>query len=352
MAKVQIQDRTNEFRSILAQASKRANARVTSQRQSLLSDQQKQPPKQRSEFSRKAGEISRQVAATSAKLGRLAELAGRKTLFDDRSVEINELTFVIKQDLSALDRTIRELAASSSAAHPKASAADQEGEHTRNVVLLLRQNLGSITTRFKDTLELRTRSIQATRSRTENFISSVSAASTPSSLNPSRTDSPLYAPPDPKQQQQQQPRSRSPFFQNTPAAAADILSLDPAGTSGAGAGAGALTRGAPASSAQLLLMEEGGSNSYIQARGEAIATIESTISELSGIFTQLAQLVAEQGEQITRIDDNVEDVVSNVEGAQRELLKYWSRVQGNRWLVAKMFGVLMVFFLLWVLIAG
>lgn len=345
MAKVPIQDRTNEFRSILAQASKRQNSRVTSQRQSLLSDKDRDnaAPKQRSDFSRKAGEISRQVAATSAKLGRLAELAGRKTLFDDRSVEINELTFVIKQDLSALDRSIKDLQSLSSAQHPKPSAADQEGEHTRNVVLLLRQNLGNITTQFKDTLELRTKTIQATRSRTENFISSVSAASTPSSLNPSRTDSPLYQTPP----QQQQPTGRkSPLYQNTNAAQSDILSLDPSGSSSA------LTRGAPASSQQLLLMEEGGSNTYIQARGEAIATIESTISELSGIFTQLAQLVSEQGEQITRIDDNVEDVVGNVEGAQRELLKYWSRVQGNRWLVAKMFGVLMVFFLLWVLIAG
>jgi hypothetical protein len=35
-----------------------------------------------------------------------------------------------------------------------------------------------------------------------------------------------------------------------------------------------------------------------------------------------------------------EDVVDNVEGAQKELLKYWSRVSGNRWLIAKMFGVL------------
>ena len=43
-----------------------------------------------------------------------------------------------------------------------------------------------------------------------------------------------------------------------------------------------------------------------------------------------------------RIDANTEDVVDNVEGAQRELMKYWSRVSGNRWLVAKMFGVLMV----------
>jgi syntaxin 5 len=53
-------------------------------------------------------------------------------------------------------------------------------------------------------------------------------------------------------------------------------------------------------------------------------------------------MVSEQGEQIQRIDANTEDVVDNVEGAQRELMKYWSRVQGNRWLVAKMFGVLMI----------
>ncbi len=37
-------------------------------------------------------------------------------------------------------------------------------------------------------------------------------------------------------------------------------------------------------------------------------------------------------------------MVDNVQGAQRELMKYWSRVSGNRWLVAKMFGVLMVGF--------
>lgn len=45
---------------------------------------------------------------------------------------------------------------------------------------------------------------------------------------------------------------------------------------------------------------------------------------------------------VQRIDATTEDVVENVEGAQRELMKYWSRVSGNRWLVAKMFGVLMV----------
>jgi syntaxin 5 len=56
-------------------------------------------------------------------------------------------------------------------------------------------------------------------------------------------------------------------------------------------------------------------------------------------------MVSEQSEMIQRIDANTEDVVDNVQGAQRELLKYWSRVSGNRWLIAKMFGVLMIFFL-------
>jgi syntaxin 5 len=83
-------------------------------------------------------------------------------------------------------------------------------------------------------------------------------------------------------------------------------------------------------------------NTYIQQRSEAIESIERTINELGSIFGQLAGMVSEQSEMIQRIDANTEDVVDNVEGAQRELLKYWSRVSGNRWLVAKMFGVLMV----------
>ena len=62
-------------------------------------------------------------------------------------------------------------------------------------------------------------------------------------------------------------------------------------------------------------------------------------------------MVSEQSEMIQRIDAETEDVVTNVSGAQRELLKYWGRVSSNRWLVVKMFGVLMIFFLLWVLVS-
>ncbi|KAI2619786.1 putative ER-golgi SNARE complex subunit [Hypomontagnella submonticulosa] len=325
MAVASIQDRTAEFRSVLTQVQKRqASSKVGAQRRSLLTDSQKAAangdaqPHRRSEFARRAAEIGRGIAATMGKLEKLAQLAKRKTLFDDRPVEINELTFIIKQDLSSLNQQIGSLQALTRQQHPKA---DQEGEHNKNIVLMLQGKLSDVGANFKDVLEVRTKNIQASRSRTENFISSVSQHAQSSSLQQSA--SPLYGTPN----------------RGTPSPGADLLTLNPPG--------------GPMNDQQMLLMEEAApQNSYIQQRGEAIEAIEKTIGELGSIFGQLAQMVSEQSEMIQRIDANTEDVVDNVQGAQRELLKYWSRVSSNRWLIAKMFGVLMIFFLLWVLIAG
>ena len=46
---------------------------------------------------------------TYAKLEKLTLLARRKTLFDDRPREIQELTFIIKEDMNALNRQIGQL---------------------------------------------------------------------------------------------------------------------------------------------------------------------------------------------------------------------------------------------------
>lgn len=54
----------------------------------------------------------------------------------------------------------------------------------------------------------------------------------------------------------------------------------------------------------MQMMEEGGSNQYIQQRGQAIEAIEATINELGSIFGQLASMVSEQSEMIQRIDAN------------------------------------------------
>ncbi|KAL2758379.1 hypothetical protein ACRALDRAFT_1029953 [Sodiomyces alcalophilus JCM 7366] len=312
MAVASIQDRTAEFKSVLTQAQRRqASSKVGAQRRSLLSDSQKAAAngdgtRRRSDFARQAAQIGRSISATMGKLEKLATLAKRRTLFDDRPVEINELTFIIKQDLSSINQQISQLQALTRQQHPKV---DQEGEHNKNVVFLLQGKLTDVSANFKDVLEERTKNIQASKSRTDNFISSVSQ----------HAQAPL-------------PKSASPLYgtpgRATPSPGSDLLSLN------------------PSSDQQLLMMEEAQpQNAYIQQRGDAIEAIEKTIGELGSIFGQLATMVSEQSEMIQRIDANTEDVVDNVEGAQRELLKYWGRVSGNRWLIAKMFGVLMIFFL-------
>ncbi|KAH0536438.1 hypothetical protein FGG08_006678 [Glutinoglossum americanum] len=356
MTTTSIQDRTAEFRSVLTQVQKRqALSKVGAQRQSLLSDTQRREANGspngdakggrkggRSEFARRAVEIGRGITGTMAKLERLAQLAKRKTLFDDRPVEIAELTYIIKQDLSSLNSQISSLQSLSRSQHPqslRAGGGDQEGEHNKNVVVLLQGKLADVSVNFKEVLEVRTKNIQASRSRTENFVSSVSAHSRPPSALDNihnNSASPLYNTTPTKS------GSPQPGFQ--PNRNPDLLTLDPTT---------APSTSSSTSAQQLLMMEEAQpANTYIQARGEAIEAIERTISELGSIFGQLASMVSEQSEMIQRIDANTEDVVDNVQGAQRELMKYWSRVSGNRWLVAKMFGVLMIFFLLWVLIAG
>lgn len=189
---------------------------------------------------------------------------------------------------------------------------------------MLQGKLADVGANFKEVLEVRTKNIQASRSRTENFVSSVSSRSQPV-LDLQRSDSPLY--------NTSGRRTPQPGFQGSQS---DLLTLEPSNPSPLG-------RPSMQSDQQLLVMEEAqSSNSYIEARGEAIDAIERTINELGGIFGQLAQMVSEQSEMIQRIDANTEDVVDNVQGAQRELMKYWTRVSSNRWLIAKMFGVLMV----------
>lgn len=49
-----------------------------------------------------------------------------------------------------------------------------------------------------------------------------------------------------------------------------------------------------------------------------------------------------------RIDENVEEAVTNVDNAKAQLLKYLNGISSNRWLVMKVFGVLLVFLVLFI----
>lgn len=98
---------------------------------------------------------------------------------------------------------------------------------------------------------------------------------------------------------------------------------------------------------QMMLYDE--SDNYVQQRAETMQNIESTIVELGGIFQQLAHMVKEQEEMVERIDSNVQDAELNIEAAHGQILKYFQSVSKNRWLMIKIFGVLIMFFIFFVI---
>jgi syntaxin 5 len=58
--------------------------------------------------------------------------------------------------------------------------------------------------------------------------------------------------------------------------------------------------------------------------------------------------VHEQGEMAMRIDENVDDALVNVESGQAQLLKYLNTISSNRWLIMKVFFVLVLFLLFFI----
>ena len=99
---------------------------------------------------------------------------------------------------------------------------------------------------------------------------------------------------------------------------------------------------------QQMQMHMYGNDQYLSSRAEALQNVERTITELGGIFQQLATMVAEQGELAIRIDENVDDALANVDNAQTHLLKYFNSISSNRWLIMKVFGVLVMFLIFFI----
>lgn len=119
----------------------------------------------------------------------------------------------------------------------------------------------------------------------------------------------------------------------------DVLALDLLSAEEGTVGSTGSNAQGPFAQMQLVAQQD----DYIQQRSSAIESIEATIAELGQIFQQLAHMVAEQRETVQRIDADTLDIVDNVGGAQRELLKYYASISSNRWLMLKVFGVLIVF---------
>lgn len=313
-----IQNRTFEFQQCVASFDK------INKRQNLPPQQQQNGPPKKSKFSQQASIIARDIAHTTELLLKLALLAKRKPLFDDRPVEIGELTYVIKQDIFKIEQSIQNLQKYAKG-ELSIQVDSQINQYSRNVLNLLNSKMKNVSGEFKNVLELRQKNELLNKSRKENFLSA--ATHRQNTLTPLSGENSALS-----------NLGENPYLLANDSA----QSYDNAGENG--------LLSIPDQTRQLLLMEEQ-SSEYLQQRNSAVETIEATINEVGNLFQQLATMVTEQGETIQRIDQNVEDIDMNIMGAQRELLKYYAHISNNRWFFLKIFGVLLFFFFLWVLVS-
>jgi syntaxin 5 len=291
-----------------------------------------------SEFARKAADIGHGIHRASLKLQKLAQLAKRTSMFDDPAREVDELTGLIKHDIQALNNAIAELQRVGQRGRDADSK--QSLEHSSTVVDTLRSRLKDTTLQFKDVLTVRTDNLKHHKERRQLFSSSDADAAVPL-LRPPGGPGHLGG-----------PRPSFGAGGDGPVLPTSAALGGAAASSSAAGGAGhhaspPLPSFLQQSQAQLTM--EAPQEAYTSSRAEALRNVESTIAELGTIFNKLSEMVASQGELVVRIDDNVGDTLANVNDAQAQLLKYLNTISSNRWLVMKVFGVLLVFVVMFIM---
>jgi syntaxin 5 len=263
------------------------------------------------EFMIIARAIGKNIGSTCTKLEKLTLLAKRKSLFNDRPAEIQELTYIVKEDLNSLNQHIAKLQEVSRNQQKSQRNGHHILSHSSSVVLALQSRLASMSTAFKRVLDVRTENLKEQKSRREQFFKGpVSSSLPPSAFSGHHKGSVLLA---------------------------DDVSVNMEAC-------GSLL---PVTQKQAMVYDE--TDNFLESRAETMQIIESTVVELGGIFQQLAHMVKGQEETVQRIDINVQDAELNVEAAHNEIVRYFQNITSNRWLMIKIFAVLIFFFLFFII---
>ncbi|CAL8467072.1 g6608 [Coccomyxa elongata] len=291
---------------------------------------------QQSEFAKRAAHVGQGIHNTAQNLKKLAQLAKRTGKFDDPAVEIANLSRVIKEDIQALNVALVDLQNLSAASR---ATNKQSSSHSHTVVDNLRLRLKDTTKEFQNVLQVRKENLEKNKARQQQF-SSAPDRSTFSTARPGlqgQGASFLNA------------NGATSEGYRAPASSQHLFGGLPPGEMGSNLG----SRDHSSVSEQQPLLQQDQQlvvrqDTYLDSRAAALQNVESTIHELGGIFQQLAHMVQEQGELAIRIDENVDDTLANVDSAQAQLLKYLNTISSNRWLVMKIFMVLLVFLVIFV----
>jgi len=301
-------DRTEEFRNLVAKIAAAQSDSVPVDEEPLLPSPAVDLS-HKSQFTRAAQHISRGIFGVSEKLERLTLLAKKKSLFDDVSPEINKLTATIKTDIGALNGEIDRL-------HRWVDDNLQRGSrqsslNSNAIVQNLQLELATATKSFTEILQMRTQALKDQNLRRKEFEGGGAASSL---------------------RQRHAPAASISGRMLGEEEIASLHSEDaPVGDSQTDLEQGQLME-------QRVLQDE-----YLTQRAQAVENIEKTIVELGQMYQRLASIVSLQEEVTLRIDENMDVALHHVKEGEAELSKYLTSISSSRWLIIKVFFVLIAF---------
>ncbi|CAA2963577.1 syntaxin-32 isoform X1 [Olea europaea subsp. europaea] len=270
-----IRDRTQEFLAVVEMVRKPFSSQNGATNNATNAEELRPDKAIQSEFNRRSSKIGFGIHQTSQKLSKLAKLAKRTSVFDDPTMEIQELTSVIKQDITALNSAVVDLQLLCNSQNGSGNISSDTTTHSTTVVDDLKNRLMDATKDFKEVLTVRTENMKVHENRRQLFSSTASQ-------NPTNS-----------------------FIRQRPSAAKSAASTSAAPplpwARGAQSSSQVFSKNQVDGESQPLLQQQQQQvvpfqDGYMQSRSDALQNVESTIQELGNIFNQLATLVSQQGE--------------------------------------------------------
>lgn len=330
------------------------------------------------DFHNTAGGISRDIASTSRLLADLTQLVRQKSLFQDDSQQVNELVVRIKTAIENLNGRLD--SAGRQIAHQKRTLGknSQLAQASDNVVGQLQEEFGQAAAGFKSILQQRTDVMKETTDRKKDIYGSDTVEDVPILNLENRP--PVYSTSDDgggfggpqgfptldltsgmmaagEPSGSQLPRPHGVTSMN-PRAGSSIPSYGGSGASNY-YGNSQLSLSQPNGGAPMLspfeiqqMEQESGQDQmmqlipdqdYLRDRADAMEQVEANIVELGAVYNRLATMVHEHKDMVQRVEDNVDEANSMVTLGMNQLVDTLANLRSNKGLALKVFSILVVF---------
>ncbi|KAG9160195.1 hypothetical protein Leryth_021077 [Lithospermum erythrorhizon] len=164
-------DRTSEFVS-LSRKLQKVNVNKPQTKNDEISNLL--PNQDRSEFNKKASSIASCIQQTFQKIDRLSKLTKRSSMFNDPSKEIQELTAIVKTDISSLNVAVSDLQTLQNIEVANGNYSEDKVVHSTAICDDLKNRLMGATKQFQEVLTSRTKNMKAHESRKQIFSTNIS----------------------------------------------------------------------------------------------------------------------------------------------------------------------------------